>query len=463
MADNRVAKRGYYYFREHTNRVLKQVHPDTGMTEEARDSINFMMVSIAARLIRKSVALAVASGAKTVTSRDLQSIVRTDIGGELGKHAVSEGTKAVTKATTSAPAVGGRVVPREKRAGLVFSVGVTDHIVDDVVAGSIRKGGTFPVYLSAALEYLCAEIVQLAGNAARDHRAKRLTNRFLFLAIRNDEELHTYLMLKLGIEMENSGVIPNIYPELLEKKPKAKKKKREPAAAEPEAEEAEEPEANDADEEPNANDANEAGPVIRKPHRFRAGTRSLMDIRKLQKTKNPLLALENIRRAFKEIASDHAGGRGLDDILLAKGVPELLRSALEAHLIDFLDRAQVSAIHAGRVLVQTKDVHLAMKLASADIPIDTNVYDDRNPFTTGAFNNLCHRAGVKTHASDLAHTFREVGVGMLDSVAFHLVEILANQRRKKATLEATVRALKLATGKVWLPTGVNPKLYTELL
>jgi len=69
-----------------------------------------------------------------------------------------------------------------------------------------------PVYLAAVLEYLAAEILELAGNAARDNKKSRIIPRHLQLAIRNDEELNKLLG---GVTISQGGVLPFIQSELL--------------------------------------------------------------------------------------------------------------------------------------------------------------------------------------------------------------------------------------------------------
>jgi histone H2A len=68
------------------------------------------------------------------------------------------------------------------------------------------------VYLAAVLEYLAAEILELAGNAARDNKKSRIIPRHLQLAIRNDEELNKLLG---GVTISQGGVLPHIQSELL--------------------------------------------------------------------------------------------------------------------------------------------------------------------------------------------------------------------------------------------------------
>ncbi|XP_017348452.1 core histone macro-H2A.1 isoform X1 [Ictalurus punctatus] len=109
---------------------------------------------------------------------------------------------------------------RSVRAGVIFPVGrMLRYIKHNLPKYRIGVGA--PVYLAAVLEYLTAEILELAGNAARDNKKGRVTPRHILLAIANDEELNQLLK---GVTIAAGGVLPNIHPELLAKKRGAKGK-----------------------------------------------------------------------------------------------------------------------------------------------------------------------------------------------------------------------------------------------
>ncbi|OLL22188.1 Histone H2A-beta, partial [Neolecta irregularis DAH-3] len=111
----------------------------------------------------------------------------------------------------------GRVAQsRSSRAGLCFPVGRVHRLLK-TGAYAQRVGAGAPVYLAAVLEYLAAEILELAGNAARDNKKTRIIPRHLQLAIRNDEELNKLLGM---VTIAQGGVIPNIHATLLPKKSK---------------------------------------------------------------------------------------------------------------------------------------------------------------------------------------------------------------------------------------------------
>merc|ERR1711907_354966 len=100
-----------------------------------------------------------------------------------------------------------RPVSRSSKAGLQFPVG---RIARFMKAGRYaqRIGAGAPVYCAAVLEYLAAEVLELAGNAAKDNKKTRIVPRHLQLAIRNDEELNR---LMGSCTIASGGVLPMIH------------------------------------------------------------------------------------------------------------------------------------------------------------------------------------------------------------------------------------------------------------
>lgn len=106
--------------------------------------------------------------------------------------------------------------PKSKsaRSGLQFPVGRVHRLLKTAHYGERISAGA-AVYLAAILEYLTAEVLELAGNAARDNKKMRINPRHLQLAVRNDEELNQLLS---GVHIAEGGVLPNIQAVLLPKK-----------------------------------------------------------------------------------------------------------------------------------------------------------------------------------------------------------------------------------------------------
>ena len=105
---------------------------------------------------------------------------------------------------------------RSSRAGLQFPVGrIARYLKQGKFAERVGAGA--PVYLAAVLEYLAAEVLELAGNAAKDNKKTRIIPRHIQLAVRNDEELNK---LMANTTIASGGVLPNINQSLLPHKTK---------------------------------------------------------------------------------------------------------------------------------------------------------------------------------------------------------------------------------------------------
>jgi histone H2A len=118
-------------------------------------------------------------------------------------------------------------VTRSVKAGLQFPVGrIGRYLKKGQYAQRVGTGA--PIYLAAVLEYLAAELLELARNAARDNKKSRIIPRHLLLAVRNNEELGKLLA---GVTNTHGGVLPKINPVLLPKKTAEKEAKSPKKAA----------------------------------------------------------------------------------------------------------------------------------------------------------------------------------------------------------------------------------------
>ena len=115
----------------------------------------------------------------------------------------------------------GKQISRSQKAGLQFPVGRLSRYLKKG-GYSKRVGGAAPVYMAAVLEYLTAEVLELAGNAAKDNKKMRINPRHIQLAVRNDDEFNQFFG---NAVIAAGGVLPNINEALLPAK-KGKKGKK---------------------------------------------------------------------------------------------------------------------------------------------------------------------------------------------------------------------------------------------
>jgi len=129
-------------------------------------------------------------------------------------HKRPEDGKAEKLGKTALKLGGEGSMTRSHRAGVHFPVGRIHRMLKSYVMSNKRVGCTAGVYVAAVMEYLSAEVLELAGNVAKESKAKRITPRHLVLAIRGDEELDHFVKATIA----GGGVIPHIDERLFQNK-----------------------------------------------------------------------------------------------------------------------------------------------------------------------------------------------------------------------------------------------------
>ena len=207
------------------SKVLKQVHTKISISSNAKSQINYLLLLLASKIIEEASSLTLDANRKTLDTRSIQTAVRNIFGfSELEKYSISEATKAVIKYNSYYRSGNSKKrIKRSELAGLQFPISRVENIIKNKYKGRISE--TCSVYLTAVIEYISAEILELAGNSALDNKRSMINSRDLMLAIKNDEEL-TKLTNTIDFEVMGGGVIKNVNSLLLKSKKTIKKKSR---------------------------------------------------------------------------------------------------------------------------------------------------------------------------------------------------------------------------------------------
>lgn len=392
----RHTKKSSKGFLTYIHRVLKQVDKQARITHAAINQINSAISVVATALSDAAIDAAVLQKKKTVSSREVQQMVRIHLPTENAKRAVSEGTKAVIKYNSGDGA--GR---RELSAGLVFSVSLCEKYLRRHGASSLRVGQGAPIYLAAVLEYITAEL--LISCERERNGVITINTRHVYLGIVTDAGLNA-IFKKYNIVFSGGGVLPYIHPELIKEHKPLKTKK------------------------------NEDG--VKKPHRFRPGTVALREIRRYQKSGECMIQHLPFDRLVRETTKEFSYVK----LRFSEDVIEHLQSFVESCLVNIYTDAQTLAIHAKREGVNNFDLELVWKLSS--LPQHSSKREEI--ISNAPLQRLARRGGIK-RVNNLAE-FYDVSRAIINTILNSILNAAANYTEllssKTITKKILVRSIR---------------------
>ncbi|KAL8589636.1 hypothetical protein ACOMHN_016020 [Nucella lapillus] len=367
-------------------KVLKQVHPDTGISSKAMSIMNSFVNDIFERIAAEASRLAHYNKRSTITSREIQTAVRLLLPGELAKHAVSEGTKAVTKYTSSNAVIGRNCrnvrtcwttgnIPKDWKKATVVAIpkngkppqqtssyrpiALTPHlgkvyerVLKNRLDHHLEKNEILPLCQAGFRKGRnCMEhVVRLIEDTKKwSLKGKNKKTVAIFFDIKKtfDSVWHAKLLNKMGA-LGITGRMYNFIQTFLDSREITVKTARKSTGGKAPRKQL----ATKA--------ARKSAPAtggVKKPHRYRPGTVALREIRRYQKSTELLIRKLPFQRLVREIAQDFK-----TDLRFQSSAVMALQEASEAYLVGLFEDTNLCAIHAKRVTIMPKDIQLARRI-----------------------------------------------------------------------------------------------------
>ena len=313
---NNIFKKKNHYFETFISKVLKQVSDNAGITSNAKQQLNSFLCTLAKQISRIAKELTIHGKKKTISDKEISNSIKIVLSGGLLDNSILEGEKSVNIFNSS-----GDKGSRQNKAGIIFPPSITEKFLRNFGYSKIMITNSSSVYLSAVLEYLTYEILDLSLNYCKENKRSRITIRDIEVTIRNDEEF-SKIFRKINYVFLGGGVIPFIHPSLLVKR------------------------------------KNKLTVKTNKKYKFRPGTIAIKDIRKFQKLSDILLFPKSsfekfVRQLFKE---NNTANNMADKIKISKEVFIILQYYIEQFIIKILYNSNFLAIHSGRIKIISTDI-----------------------------------------------------------------------------------------------------------
>lgn len=407
-------------FNRYIHKVLKQAHPDTGINSKALNQMNELLNVLGKKLARVASRASKDEGMKTVQDKHIEYALKVMFPREMSAVVLNNVSKSIEDYKNSKKSKSAEKKSSASRAGITFSPSRANELLETAQ----RKSKLAGVSLAAILEALCHEILDLAGNSARDSKRVRITPKDLMVVIENAENLRILVTKTLKFSISGAGEVVRVHqahlPSISDKKKKRKGKKD----------------------------------GVR---RARSGTVAVRDIKKMQKSTEFKLRKAPINRLVRDIAGNN--------VRISEKAGTAIQSFVEKYVVDLLVISQHNAFHADRSRVQPKDIKLAILCrgisGEASVPKLKKCESGDKCIGKNGLTRLARQANVKSISKDALEELRTIIISSLQSLLWY-----ANTRRElegRTTLDIKdVHTAEERMGK-FVATGAERKTKRRVL
>jgi histone H2A len=311
-----IIKKKKHYFEVFISKVLKEVSEKCNITANAKQQLNSFLCILSKKICSLAFELTIFSKKKTISEKEVSNAIKMILIDGLLKNSIIEGEKAI-KNFKDSEVFGSR----KNKAGILFSPSISEKFLRNFGHSKIMITSLAPIYLSAVLEYLTYEILDLSCNYVQNDKRVRITIRDIEVSVRNDVELDK-LFNSLNISFLGGGVIPYIHPSLTKKRKKKYNIKSE-----------------------------------KSKYRYRPGTIALKNIKKHQKLSDSLIfSKSSFEKFVRLIFKENKENNEIEQLKISKEVFIIIQYFIEQFVVKILYNANFLAIHANRVKLLPIDI-----------------------------------------------------------------------------------------------------------
>ena len=365
-----MKKKKTRFFEIYISKLLRTISETNGITSNSKQQLNSIICQIAQLFTSKCLELTEIASRKTISEKQVKNAALFILPKELSSKALIQCEKAIKTYENESVVKG---LSRQQKAGLVFPPSIVEKHLRGFRSSKIMINARAPIFLAAILQYLTGEILENASQSAKDKKRVRITIRDLELGIRSDLELDKFFSYNKFLFL-GGGVVPYIHPNLTSKKCRKRKTDIKTDIK---------------------TDNTEIG---RKKHRFRPGTVSLRDIRRLQKTSNcVILARFPFEKLVRKKVEENVNNTEKGVIKISKDVFLILQYFIEGQMLQLFQNANFAAIYSNRVKLIPNDLFFILNIQKG---LTKSLYNEEN---TNAFEvDIMQRNKVTIDNNDLA-------------------------------------------------------------